>query len=64
FRNAEAAIYKQLVESSSTGDYGVIYSSLRIGGWTAFLAMGIISPNYGTKFLYAPSNFNSSKRHY
>ncbi|MFM6266049.1 MAG: vWA domain-containing protein, partial [Dolichospermum sp.] len=41
FRNAEAAIYKQLVESSSTGDYGVIYSSLRIGGWTAFLAMGI-----------------------
>ncbi|MFM6474262.1 MAG: vWA domain-containing protein, partial [Dolichospermum sp.] len=29
FRNAEAAIYKQLVESSSTGDYGVIYSSLR-----------------------------------
>ncbi|MBD2456686.1 VWA domain-containing protein [Nostoc sp. FACHB-87] len=41
FRNAEAAIYKQLVESSPTGDYGVVYSSLRIGGWTAFLAMGI-----------------------
>ncbi|MBC1239862.1 VWA domain-containing protein [Nostoc sp. 2RC] len=41
FRNAEAAIYKQLVESEATGDYGVIYSALRIGGWTAFLAMGI-----------------------
>ncbi|UUO15819.1 vWA domain-containing protein [Dolichospermum heterosporum] len=41
FRSAEAAIYKQLVESSPTGDYGVVYSSLRIGGWTAFLAMGI-----------------------
>ncbi|WP_339382043.1 vWA domain-containing protein [Tolypothrix tenuis] len=41
FRNAEAAIYKQLVESSPTGDYGVLYSALRIGGWTAFLAMGI-----------------------
>ncbi|MFB2739455.1 vWA domain-containing protein [Umezakia ovalisporum] len=41
FRNAEAAIYKQLVESSATGDYGLLYSVLRIGAWTAFLAMGI-----------------------
>ncbi|BAY95336.1 MULTISPECIES: vWA domain-containing protein [unclassified Tolypothrix] len=41
FRNAEAAIYKQLVESEPIGNYGVIYSTLRIGGWTAFLAMGI-----------------------
>ncbi|BDA65953.1 von Willebrand factor, type A [Calothrix sp. PCC 7716] len=42
FQKAEAAIYKQLVESSTTGDYGVLYSALRIGGWTAFLAMGVV----------------------
>ncbi|MEC4817050.1 MAG: VWA domain-containing protein [Scytonema sp. PMC 1069.18] len=42
FRNAEAAIYKQLVESNPTGDYGLLFSTLRIGGWTAFLAMGVI----------------------
>ncbi|MEA5528022.1 vWA domain-containing protein [Dolichospermum sp. UHCC 0684] len=41
FRNAEAAIYKQLVESNSSENYSVTYSVLRIGGWTAFLAMGI-----------------------
>ncbi len=41
FRNAEAAIYKQLVESDSSENYSITYSVLRIGGWTAFLAMGI-----------------------
>ena len=41
FRNAEAAIYKQLVESNSSENYSITYSVLRIGGWTAFLAMGI-----------------------
>lgn len=42
FRNAEAAIDKQLVESASTGNYGLVFSALRIGGWTAFLAMGVV----------------------
>jgi Ca-activated chloride channel family protein len=28
------------VESGSTGDYGLVYSLLRIGGWTALLAIG------------------------
>jgi Ca-activated chloride channel family protein len=41
FRNAEAAIYKQLVESDSGKNYSLTDSVLRIGGWTAFLAMGI-----------------------
>ena len=41
FRNAEAAIYKQLVESDSGENYSITYSVLRMGGWTAFLAMGI-----------------------
>ncbi|BAZ86392.1 vWA domain-containing protein [Dolichospermum compactum] len=41
FRNAEAAIYKQLVESDSSENYSITYSVLRMGGWTAFLAMGI-----------------------
>jgi Ca-activated chloride channel family protein len=41
FRNAEAAIYKQLIESDSSENYSITYSVLRIGGWTAFLAMGI-----------------------
>ena len=41
FRQAEEAIYgSQLVESGSTGDYGLVYSLLRIGGWTALLAIG------------------------
>ena len=41
FRNAEAAIYKQLVESDSSENYTITYLVLRMGGWTAFLAMGI-----------------------
>lgn len=42
FLNAEKAIYsKQLVESDSTGDYGLIFGTLRIGGWTGILAIGI-----------------------
>jgi Ca-activated chloride channel family protein len=41
FRNAEAAIYKQLVESDSSENYSITYLVLRMGGWTAFLAMGI-----------------------
>lgn len=41
FRNAEAAIYKQLVGSNSGENYSIIDSVLRTGGWTAFLAMGI-----------------------
>ncbi|MDJ0676572.1 MAG: VWA domain-containing protein [Calothrix sp. MO_167.B42] len=42
FRRAEAAINQQLIESTPTGNYGVLYSVLRIGGWTAFLAMGMV----------------------
>jgi Ca-activated chloride channel family protein len=42
FRDAEAVIFgKQLVESEPTGDYGLVYATLRIGGWTALLAIGI-----------------------
>ncbi|MFO0056103.1 MAG: vWA domain-containing protein [Dolichospermum sp.] len=41
FRNAEAAIYKQLVGSNSGENYSIIASVLSTGGWTAFLAMGI-----------------------
>lgn len=41
FRQAEAAIYRQLVESDNGGNYSPLYSLLRIGAWTAFLAMGI-----------------------
>jgi Ca-activated chloride channel family protein len=41
FRNAEAAIYKQLVGSNSGKNYTIIDSVLSTGGWTAFLAMGI-----------------------
>lgn len=41
FRQAEAVINKQLIESTPTGNYGTLYSVLRIGGWTAFLAIGI-----------------------
>ncbi|PPJ64610.1 vWA domain-containing protein [Cuspidothrix issatschenkoi] len=41
FRNAEAAIYKQLVESDSGKNYSITDSVLSTGGWTAFLAMGI-----------------------
>ena len=41
FRNAEAAIYKQLLGSNSGENYSIIVSVLRTGGWTAFLAMGI-----------------------
>lgn len=41
FRQAEQAIYSnQLVESGPTGDYSLLYSVLRIGGWTALLAIG------------------------
>lgn len=42
FRDAEAKIYgKQLTESRRSGDYGLVYGSLRTGGWTAILAIGI-----------------------
>ena len=41
FREAEAIIGKELVESAPTGYLSLEYSMLRIGGWTAFLAMGI-----------------------
>jgi Ca-activated chloride channel family protein len=41
FRKAEAAIYKQLVGSNSGENYSIIDSVLSVGGWTAFLAMGI-----------------------
>jgi Ca-activated chloride channel homolog len=35
---------RQLVESKSTGDYSLMYSALRIGGWTALLTLGIAAP--------------------
>jgi Ca-activated chloride channel homolog len=35
---------RQLVESKSTGDYSLVYSALRIGGWTALLTLGIAAP--------------------
>lgn len=42
FRQAEKAIYgKQLVESGRVGDYNLVYSLLRIGGWTCLLAIGV-----------------------
>ncbi|MBE9055319.1 VWA domain-containing protein [Sphaerospermopsis sp. LEGE 08334] len=41
FRNAEAVIYQQLVESNSGENYSIGDLLLRMGGWTAFLAMGI-----------------------
>ena len=42
FRDAEAKIYStQLTESGESGHYGLVYGSLRTGGWTAMLAMGI-----------------------
>jgi Ca-activated chloride channel family protein len=41
FQQAEKAIYSsQLVESGPTGNYSLVYSVLRIGGWTALLAIG------------------------
>lgn len=45
FRDVETLIYsQQLVESRSTGDYNLLYSVLRIGGWTAILSLGLASP--------------------
>ncbi|MFM7368695.1 MAG: vWA domain-containing protein, partial [Sphaerospermopsis kisseleviana] len=41
FRNAEAVIYQQLVESNSRENYSIGDLLLRMSGWTAFLAMGI-----------------------
>jgi len=42
FKQAEKAIYgKQLVESGRVGDYNLVYSLLRIGGWTSLLAIGV-----------------------
>jgi Ca-activated chloride channel homolog len=35
---------RQLVESSSNGDYSTEYSALRMGGWTALLTLGIAAP--------------------
>ncbi|AFZ50009.1 vWA domain-containing protein [Dactylococcopsis salina] len=41
FQAAEKIIYSdQLVESSPSGDYGLVYSALRIGSWTSLLALG------------------------
>ncbi|MEG3955914.1 vWA domain-containing protein [Microcoleus sp. herbarium2] len=41
FQEAEKVIYSsQLVESGATGNYGLVYSMFRIGGWTALLAIG------------------------
>ena len=41
FRAAEKVIYsKQLVESGDSGDYGLVYGALRVGGWTGLLALG------------------------
>lgn len=41
FQAAEKVIYsEQLVESTPSGDYGVVYSALRIGTWTSLLALG------------------------
>ena len=41
FQEAEKAIYsQQLVESGDSGNYPLIYGALRIGGWTALLALG------------------------
>ncbi len=42
FRAAEAKINEtSLIESGESGNYGVVYGSLRTGGWTAILAIGI-----------------------
>ena len=42
FRDAETKIFsRQLTESQDSGDYGLVYGSLRTGGWTATLAVGI-----------------------
>ncbi|WP_211941991.1 vWA domain-containing protein [Cylindrospermopsis raciborskii] len=41
FSQAEAVIYKQLIESNTGENYGFTYSIFRTGGWTAFLSMGI-----------------------
>lgn len=42
FRAAEKAIYdRQLVESEASGNYGLGYSALRIGGWAGCLALGL-----------------------
>ncbi len=52
FEQAEKIIYgNQLVESGETGNYGLVYAALRIGGWTAILAIGtslalLIGQNY------------------
>jgi len=41
FRAAEEIIYgTNLVESGQSGDYGLVYGTLRIGGWTGLLALG------------------------
>ena len=42
FQKAESLIYsQQLLESKDSGDYSLIYSLLRTGGWTALLTLGI-----------------------
>lgn len=42
FQDAADVIYsEQLVESSPSGDYGLVYSALRIGSWTSLLALGV-----------------------
>lgn len=42
FQEAEKVIYgKQLVESGETGDYGIVFGTLRIAGWTGILAVGV-----------------------
>ncbi|MFM7717236.1 MAG: VWA domain-containing protein, partial [Microcystis sp.] len=42
FRQAELAINnQQLLESKTTGNYSLTYSSLRTGGWTAIITLGL-----------------------
>lgn len=62
FRDAEAKIYgTQLTESGQSGDYGLIYGSLRTGGWTAILAMGISTILIVGQNLYLRRRFLSFK---
>ncbi|MGI0483674.1 vWA domain-containing protein [Geminocystis sp. CENA526] len=42
FQEAEKLIYsQQLIESGESGNYNLIYGTLRIGIWTAFISLGV-----------------------
>ena len=42
FEEAEKVIYgQQLVETGPTGDYGIVFGTLRIAGWTSIIAIGV-----------------------